>query len=674
MSVYKPDQYRNIVILGHGGSGKTTLAEAMLFKAGATNRLGSVSEKTSILDYTDEAKEKGGSIDSSLCYFTHKDHHVNVIDTPGAAAFCGPAIGGMAGADVAVITVSAPAGIEVNTRKMFQRAKEYGLGIVVCITKLDAGLGNAEERLEQIRELFGSECAPINLPAKGGGGVVDCLRAASGTSEFSSPKEANTAILEAIVGIDDDLMEKYLGGDMAADQIIPHAARAVAKGGLIPVFFTSATKGVGIGELMDAIVEVCPSPAKAQLRIMRVNGQEKPVSPEGPDFIGQVFKVASDPRSSIKYIGIRALSGKLTSDMTLKTVRESKGVRPGHVQRFMGADHKEIEAGAAGDIFSLAKLDFHIGEVVYTKEGGEIPMPKFPEPMHALALESRSRGDEDKIATALRRFSEEDPCIKFDRTPAGELVLRGINDTHVRAILHRLKANHGIEVDTKPPRIPYRETILGRANDVEYTHKKQTGGAGQYGKVIINVYAAERGEGYEFIDKIFGGAIDQSFRPSVDKGVRAQLAEGVLAGYPVVDVKVELTDGKTHPVDSKDIAFQVAGRNAFKEGFMKAKPILLEPMVNLEVTIPSDNVGDIQGDLASRRGRPVGQEMLPGNLVVIKGVVPLAEIADYSSRLSSITGGQGSYSIEMSHYEQVPSNVQQQIIDDHKRELEEARG
>jgi elongation factor G len=427
---------------------------------------------------------------------------------------------------------------------------------------------------------------------------------------------------------------------------------------------------VGIAEFLDALVSFCPSPL-AGLKRTLVDGETKTeIEPnqDGP-FIGQVFKISTDPKSNIKYLGVRVHSGKLTSDMTIKAA-ETKGTRPGQVLRALGSNHGELEAGVAGDIIALAKLDFNIGDTVYAAQGGTIAMPPLPKPMQSLALVSKSRGDEDKIGVALRRFAEEDPCFVSERGTGGELVIRGMGEMQLRTYLTRMAKQYKLEVDTKPPKIPYRETITTAARNVEYTHKKQTGGAGQFARVFINMLPAERGEGYEFIDKIFGGSIDQGFRPSVDKGIRAQMAEGVLAGYPVVDLKVELIDGKTHPVDSKDIAFQIAGRGVFKSAFVKAKPVLLEPIVNVEVTMPAENVGDIQGDLASRRGRPSGQDMLPGNMSVIRAVVPLAELADYSSRLSSITGGQGSYSMEFSHYETVPGNIQQQIIDAAKKERE----
>jgi elongation factor G len=421
---------------------------------------------------------------------------------------------------------------------------------------------------------------------------------------------------------------------------------------------------------LDAILQFGPSPATGKQRTLIMEEGEMPIesTTDGP-FIGQVFKVMGDPKSNIKYSFIRVFSGKLAGDGNIHTLRERKGMRMGQLNRFMGGDHREVEAASAGDIVAVAKLDLHVGEVVFSDIGGEIKMPKLPKPMYALAIESKSRGDEDKIGTALKKFSEEDPCFAVDRdSVTNEQVIHGIGDLHVRTILNRINRMFKLDVGTKPPKIPYRETITGRANNVEYTHKKQSGGAGQFGRVIINLLPSERGEGYQFVDKIFGGAIDQPFRVSTDKGIRNLLREGVLAGYPIVDVTVELIDGKTHPVDSKDIAFQIAGRGAFKEAFMQAKPVLLEPIVEIEVTVPRDNVGDIQGDLASRRGRPQGQEGLPGGLSVIKALVPLGELSDYNSRISSITGGQGSYSLEFSHYEPVPPNVQQQIIAQHQKE------
>ena len=662
-------QVRNIALVGHTGSGKTSLAEALLFKAGMTTRMGRVQDGSSMLDYTDEAKEKMSSLDSAVCYLSHGGLHVNIIDTPGSASFCGPAIAALAAAECAVVVVSASAGIQVNTRRMFERAREYGIGVWLVINHIHASNVDLAALVQQLREAFGPECVPLNLPTPGGKAVIDCFAKESGSADFSSVNEAHTALIEAVVGADDALMEKYLGGELSTEEVEKAAAAAVAKGVCIPILFTDAIDDVGVSEFLAAVRSFCPSPAGGFKRTLLSGETKTVVEPkESGPFVAQVFKITTDPRSNIKYLSVRIHSGTLTSDMSVKSAHLPKGTRPGHVLRAQGPEHKEIEAGQAGDIIALAKLDFQIGEVLYIDKPGTIAMPRFPEPMFSLALESKSRGDEDKISTALRRFAEEDPCFRSERGTGGELVVRGMGEMQLRTYLQRMTKQYKLDVETKPPRIPYRETVTAAARDIEYTHKKQTGGAGQYGKVVINVLPAARGEGYEFVDKIFGGAIDQAYRPSVDKGVRAQMAEGVLAGYPVVDIKVELTDGKTHPVDSKDIAFQIAGRGAFKEGFMKAKPVLLEPVVNIEVICPADNVGDIQGDLASRRGRPQGQDMIPGGMAVIKATVPLAEIADYNSRLSSITGGQGSYSLDFSHYEVVPGNVQQQIVDTHKKE------
>ncbi len=669
MALPEAGQIRNITIVGHNGSGKTSLAEALLFKAGATNRLGSVTDKTSILDVSDESREKLSSLDSSVCYLTYKGHHVNIVDTPGTAAFCGPAIAALAAADCAVVVVSASAGIQVNTRRMYERAREYGLGVWFVVNHIDAANVDLPQSVSQIQESFGPQCVTLNLPSGKGKKVVDCFRNESGDVDFSSVADAHTAVTEAIVAADDALMEKYLGGELKPEEAEKAAIRAVAQGAFMPILFTNSCGDVGISEFLDALLTFCPSPLTGFRRTLVVGETKIDLEPsKDKPFVAQVFKISTDPKSNIKYLAIRVHSGRLTPEMSLKTVHEPKGLRPGHVIRVMAAEHKEIEAAVAGDIIALAKLDLKIGDVLCADKPGTIAMPKFPQPMFSLAVEAKARGEEDKIGVALKRCMEEDPCFFNERGTGGELVIRGMGEMQLRTYLARMHKHYKLEVQTKPPRIPYRETIVGQARDIEYTHKKQTGGAGQYGKVVINLLPAARGEGYEFVDKIFGGSIDQSFRVSTDKGIRMQLVEGVLAGYPIVDVKVELIDGKTHPVDSKDIAFQIAGRGAFKDAFMKSKPVLLEPIVHVEVTCPGDNVGDITGDLASRRGRPQGQETIPGGMAVIKATVPLAELADYNSRLSSITGGQGSYSMEFSHYEVVPGNLLQQIVDAHKKE------
>jgi len=675
MASYSTADIRNVALIGHQSSGKTSLADAILHVTGVTNRLGDVNSKTSIMDYMEEEQSRGCSIDSALLHVTVKDKQLNVIDTPGAPDFVGPAIGALAGVETAVCLVSATAGIEVNTRRMMDRAKTYGLGRVIVINKIDANLDLAE-LIAGIQELFGQECQPMNLPTGKGTGVIDCFANTDGDADISSVTDTHTALIERIVEADEVLMEEYLeSGEVDPGKLSGVIGKAIASGAFVPILFTNVRGEVGVKELLDFIADYCPSPVEGMQRTLVIGEDETAIVPEpAGKFVGQVFKVFADPKSNIKYSVCRIHAGSTKSDSSIHIADERKAQRLGQLYKLQGVEHSEIEAGVAGDIVAMAKLDTKIGDLLHTGGGGTIKMPKFPHPMYALAIEPKSRGDADKVSGALAKFTEEDPCFLADRDPGTkELVIHGNGDLHLRSILSRMNQYFKLEVETKTPKIPYRETILGSVKDVEYTHKKQSGGAGQFGRVFIGMEPNERGAGYEFIDEIFGGSIDQSFRPSVDKGVQSQMKEGVIAGYPVVDVKVRLTDGKTHPVDSKDIAFQIAGREAFKKAFAQCKPVLLEPIVHLEVTVPTDKVGDIQGDLASRRGRPEGQDMLPGGLSVISGRVPLSEMSDYHSRLSSITGGQGSYTMELSHYENVPGNVQQQIIDAAKKAREEER-
>jgi elongation factor G len=675
MPDYTTADIRNIALVGHGGAGKTSLAEHMLHTAGVTSRLGNVTDGTSHLDFTEEEHERKCSLDSALASLKHDGKLINLVDTPGAPDFIGPALASLAAVETAICVVSAPAGIEVNTRRMMEKAKQYGLGRMIVVNKIDADNVELPALVNALKETFGQECVCMNLPAGGGTAVIDCFGQAKGEPDFDDLDEAHTRLVEAIVESDEALMEEYLeNGSVAPEKLQATVFSAVASGSVVPIVFTSTIKGVGIKELLGYIAGCLPSPIDGLRRKLVHEDAEDPLDPEpdGP-FVGQVFKSMGDPKSNIRYSAVRVLRGSLSSDLALRTA-DKKGLRPGQLHKMLGAEQQEIDRGIPGDIITLAKLDLRVGSVLFDKTPGEIPMPQFPSPMFSVALEPKSRADGDKVSAALHRFTDEDPCLKSERDPGtNELVVRGMGDLHLRTLLHRMERYFKLSVDTKPPKIPYRETITASAKDIEYTHKKQTGGAGQFARVFIGMEPMERGGGYEFVDEIFGGSIDQQFRPSVDKGIRAQMAEGVLAGYPVVDVRVRLTDGKTHPVDSKDIAFQIAGREVFKIAFMKCKPCLLEPIINLEATIPSDKMGDITGDLASRRGRPVGQDMLPGGMAVVRGQVPLAEMSDYNSRLSSMTGGQGSYTMELSHYEVVPANVQQQIIAASKKAKEDAQ-
>ncbi len=680
MPKYGTSDIRNIALVGHSGAGKTQLGEAILHSLGVTTRLGNVADGTSVLDALEEEKDRGCSIEAHLCHVQHGGKEINIIDTPGSPAFVGPAIAGLIGVETAVCVVSAVSGIEVNTRRMMDKAKEFGLARAIVVNKINSEGANLTELLGQLQETFGNECLPINLPTGGGKGVIDCFNSDSGESDIGDVAEAHEAVVEGVVGADEELMEKYFGGELSESELAGAVSHALATGMFVPIMFTDARDEVGIKELLDVVAGAMPSPEEGKQRVLvegtgeEAKETELKADPSGPT-VAQVFRIANDTKSNIKYSFLRVFSGTIAGDTSLQVGDDRRGQRAGQLQKFQGHEHDEIDAAIAGDIVAVAKLDLHIGEVLHTGTGGEVTMPGFPTPMFALAIEPKSRGDADKVSAALTRFGDEDPCFAAERdATTGELVIKGMQDLQLQSILSRMKTYFKLEVDTKPPKIPYKETITGTAKEVEYTHKKQTGGAGQFARVIVTMEpTGDPNVEYEFVDEIFGGAIDQQFRPSVDKGVQGQMKEGVLAGYPVTGVRVKLVDGKTHPVDSKDIAFQIAGREVFKIAFMKCNPTLLEPIVDMEITVPTEYVGDVQGELASRRGRPQGQDMLPGGMAVIKGQAPLSEVADFNSRLSSLSQGQGSYSMELSHYEQVPGNVLQQVIAAAKKSDEEEK-
>ena len=672
MAQYTTEDIRNFVLVGHSGAGKTSLAEALLHTAGQSNRLGSVDDGTSIFDADEEEKQRKCSIDPGFGHLAWKDKTLNLIDTPGFPDFSGGALPSLVAAETAVLVISASAGIEISTRKMFQAAGERKLARIIVINKIDADNLDLPGLLAGISQQFGSQCKVLNLPSADGKSLVDCFGKAAGETAFGDVSQAHIELVESIVEADDKLMEAYLGGEeLSKEQLAGAFTKALATGTVIPVMFASARGEVGAKELLDVLADYSPNPLQgAKAKLIGEDGAGEEITPDASGkLLGQIVRVSADPKSNIRNAVIRVFSGTLSSGDTIFVDDHKRGQRTGHLLKLQGNNTEEIEKLVPGDIGALAKLEeVRTGSTLKGEAGTETIAPvKTTEPLYALAIEPKSRGDEQKISEAMSRLADEDPTFKVGRdSQTGELVISGLGDLHLRVMLSRIKNRFKLDMLTKPPKIPYRETIMGTAKYIEYTHKKQSGGAGQFAKVFIDVEPNDRGAGYEFIDKIFAGSIDQSFRPSVDKGIKSQLPKGVLAGYPVVDVKVSLVDGKTHPVDSKDIAFQVAGREAFKKAFMQAKPALLEPIVKIEVTVPMEHVGDIARDISGKRGRIEGQEVLPGNLAVIRGHVPLAEVAQYNSQLKSVTGGQGSYTIELSHYEMVPANVQQQIVAQYK--------
>jgi len=667
---------RNIVLLGHGGAGKTSLAEAILHITGAINRLGSVDEGNTVCDYYDEEKEHQHSIQSSIVHVQHAGKLINIIDTPGYPDFIGPAIKAIPAAETAVIIISAAAGIETNTLKLFQLATDANMPRLFIINKMGAENVDLAELIKNIQESFGSQCRCANLPTADKTSVIDCTENDTGNSPVMDVAAAHTELIESVIEADDELMESYLGGEeIPLEKIASVFVDALKTGTLIPIVFTDARKEIGVTELLDIIAKYTPSPNRAKPRQLKDGEKliELTADPASP-LAAAVFHVGFDPRSNMKYSTIRIFSGTLKSDTNLLRNKEKKSIRPGHILKPQGGENSEIDTGVAGDIVTLAKVEeLKIGDFVHDgKVTGRFEVPAVPEPMFSLALEPATRGDEQKISAALERLCEEDPCFKVTRdTQTKELVASGLGDLHLRIMLEKMQNRYKLSVTAKEPKIPYRETITIKAEG-HYRHKKQTGGAGQFGEVYLRVEPADRNSDppLQFSWDIFGASIPGQYEPAVHKGINEVMQGGVVAGFPMQDIQVSVYDGKHHPVDSKEVAFRAAGKGAFVDALQKAKPVLLEPIVNIEVTVPAENVGDITGDLASKRGRVLGQDMLPGNFIVIKAQVPLSEVTQYNSQLKSVTGGRGSYSMSLSHYEIVPPNIQQQIVAQYAKKKE----
>jgi elongation factor G len=678
MPASKPQDIRNIVLLGHGGSGKTTLGESMLHSSGVTGRLGSVDDGTSTLDYTAIEKDRQHSVDPTLATVPHAGKFINLIDTPGYPDFIGGALGPMAGADTAVIVISATAGIEVNTRRLLKAAGAAGLPVSIIVNKIDGENVDLAELMGSITEVFGTACKPMNLPSGGGKSVIDCFSNDSGDADFGDVSEAHTELTENIIEADEELMEAYLGGEeIPADKLSAAFGSAMIEGTVIPVFFASAKEEVGVTDFLDAVVKYFPVPGMVKGPEIKSGEKEDAetiewsADPSKP-FIGQAFKITSDPFVG-KLAWVRLLQGTVSPDTTYYLRDEKKSTKIGHPFKVVGKETEEVKKLVAGDIMALAKVEeIETGDVLHEDNAPMYrSMPPTPTPMYSLAVEPKARGDEQKISDALRKLSEEDPTFAANRdSQTNETVISGIGDLHLRVLLTKMKQGFDLEVETKPPKIPYKETILAKAEG-HHRHKKQTGGAGQFGEVYLRVEPMERGDGFEFVNDLFGESIPRQFLPAIEKGIVEVLQNGAVAGYPMQDVRVSVYDGKHHPVDSKEVAFKTAGRIAFIDAVKKAKPSILEPIVDMEITVPANNMGDIASDISGRRGRIQGQEMLPGNQCVVKAQAPLAEVMQYNSQLRSVTGGQGSFTMEFSHYEAVPGNVQQQIIAKAQQEKEE---
>jgi len=683
MGQYETKDIRNVAFVGHGASGKTSLVEGILFKAGATKRLGCIDEGTSVSDFDPEEKERKTTIDSSVLHCNWQDKEINVIDTPGYPDFISGAIGALNAVETAVVVISATSGIQVNTQKMWDLASEAGLARVIVITKMDGDNIDYPALLESIQNAFGEECMPLMLPVGHGSGfkgVVDI---------FNQPDEVpgevigdvdgcREKLVEGIVSVCDTQLEKYLEGQEISDETLQGCFNtAIAAGSIVPVLCCENKTGLGVESVVDVIAKFTPSPEKdLSCKCTGADGdkdseeeQDVEVSKDAP-FSAQVFKSITDPFVG-KLSFFRIYSGTLEGHPEIYNSRSKKNEKIGHMFRTFGKEQQEIKGAIPGDIVTISKIDdISVSDTLcdpHTKV--KFKDIKFPNPMASLAIEPKSRGAEQKISETLNRLVVEDSTFKVSRdVQTHELVVTGMSNLHLEVVLSRLKSRYEIDVDSRQPKIPHKETITTKAS-AQYKHKKQTGGKGQYGEVYLRIEPLERGAGFEFTKKIVGGAIPSQYIPAVEKGLRETIAKGILSNNPIVDVKVELYDGTFHNVDSSEAAFKIAASKAFHLAFDDAKPVLLEPVVNIEVTIPSEFMGEITGNLSSRRGRVQGMDAF-GDLQVVQASIPMDEVKNYETELKSMTGGRGSYTMELSHYDIVPSHLVPAIIAEAKKDAE----
>ncbi len=666
---YRTEQIRNVALAGHPGAGKTTLFEALLHAGGALQTAGTVERGSTVSDFDPMEKGRGHSIDSAIASTDHAGIHVNLIDTPGYPEFRGQALSALSAVETALIVVDADSGVAHGTRRLMQRAKQRGLCRVVVVNKIDHEGADCAAVLAQLREEFGPEMLPVNLPADGGARVADCLGAAQGDSDLGPVAEWHQKIIDQVVEINETVMEHYLDlgeGGLSGAELHDAFEQCLREGHLVPVCFASARSGAGVKELLDVMERWFPHPGEANPPPF-VKGDESIVARPVPDahVIADVFKIVNDP--FVGKLGVfRVYQGTVRRDSQLFVDDGRKPFKVGHLFKLRGRDHAEIEQAIPGDIAAVAKVEeLHFDAVLHDSHDEDrihLAPVDFPKPMFGLAVEAASKGQEQKLAGALHKLAEEDPAFAVEsNAELNETVIRGLSDLHLRVMLERLKERHGVEVKTRPPRIAYRETIGAKAEG-HHRHKKQTGGAGQFGEVFLRIEPLPRGAGFEFVDEVKGGTIPGQFLPAVEKGVRQVLAGGAIAGHPLQDLRVIVYDGKHHPVDSKEVAFVAAGKKAFLDAVLKAKPQVLEPVVDLEVSAPEAQVGDITGGLSAKRARINGTDSARGE-VTVKAQVPLSELEGYAAELKSVTAGRGRYALDFSHYEPVPAQVQQKLVD-----------
>jgi elongation factor G len=677
------DKIRNVAVVGHSSTGKTTLISAILFDAKDVNRLGKVDKGNAVTDFDDEAVERKITIGTAVAHAHHRDCKLNLVDTPGYSIFTTEAVQGIRVSEAALMVVSAVAGPEVQTEKLWKISAEMGKPVLVAVNSMDRERASASRTLQQLQKKFGREVVPLQLPIgeeNAFAGVVDLVRSKayrfaadeSGTpTDIEIPPElkgeaeaARTALIEMVAEQDEALLEKFFAdGALSDEDLMVGLKKAVAGRRIFPLFYSAAGRNQAVQPLVDALVELVPNPLAVALVARNVAGEEVTVTPKPDDTpIAYVFKTFSDPYAG-RITLMRVYSGAFASDGTYHNRQRDIGERFGAVNWMQGKELLPVEKLVTGDIGAVAKLkETRTGDTLTSKDGAVVvpPVP-IPEAAISFAISAKAKGDEDKVAQGLAKLQDEDPTLHIGRDPqTKEQIVAGAGQLHVEIAVARLRKRYKVDVTLHPPKVPYRETIT-KTVEITARHKKQTGGHGQFAEAKIRMEPRPRGSGYEFVDKIFGGSIPNNYRPSIDKGIQDAAERGALAGNPVVDFSVTLLDGKFHQVDSSDMAFRTCGRKAFREAVPHAGPTILEPVMQVQITAPDEFLGDIMGDLNSRRGRVQGMEPGDGQTVV-KAQVPLAEMLTYSQTLRSITGGRGDFHMEYSHYDEVPRQVQEKII------------
>jgi len=684
---YSTKEIRNVALAGHPGAGKTTLFEALLHAGGALQTAGTIERGSTVSDFDSIEKDRGHSIDAAIASIDHAPHgqapiHVNLIDTPGYPDFRGPTLSALAAVETLAIVVDADTGINYGTRRMMEHARARNLCRVIVVNKIDHPGAKLGPLLADLRDTFGPEVLPLNLPAEGGKRVADCFWQSTGHSDLGPVADWHQKIIDQVVEINETVMDRYLDlgeSGLQGEELHDAFEQCLREGHLVPVCFASARSGAGVRELLDVAERLFPHPGEANPPpFLKGSGDDATSIEAKPDpdahVIADVFKIVNDP--FVGKLGVfRVYQGTVKKDTQLFVDDGKKPFKVAHLFKLKGKDHVEIAQAIPGDIAAVAKIDeLHFDAILHDSHDQDqirLAPLAFPRPMFGLAIDAARKGQEQKLATALHRLAEEDPCFHVEReSETNETVIRGLSDLHLRVNLDRLKDRYGVEVTSRPPRIAYRETISA-SSEGHARHKKQTGGAGQFGEVFLRIEPLPRGTGFEFVDAVKGGTIPGQFLPAVEKGVRQVLQGGAIAGYPIQDVRVTVYDGKHHAVDSKEVAFVAAGKKAFLDAIGLAKPQVLEPIVDLEVNAPEQHMGDISGGLASKRARILGTDSVRGGEIVVKAQVPLSELEGYAAELKSVTAGKGRYRLDFSHYEPVPGNLQQRLVEAYKPRHEE---